>query len=233
MSVIDFHSHILPGIDDGSRDRQISEKMLEMSENQGVNIMVATPHFYASHTTMENFLRKRTAAFGSMKDYAEKCGLRLLPGAEVAFFSGMSRADGLESLTIAGTMLLLLEMPFRSWSSGDIREVEKLLDRGLTPVIAHMERFYPYQKDKHIIDELYALPVLVQINAEALLIWRTKRLALKLFREGKAQLLGSDCHNLLSRPPNLTAGRNIIERKLGVSYLERMDRLGKEVLKLL
>lgn len=233
MSVIDFHSHILPGIDDGSRDREMSEKMLEFSGKQGVNLMVATPHFYASRMTMDSFLRKRATAFDSIKNDAEKHRVGLLQGAEVAFFSGMSCADGLESLTIAGTMLLLLEMPFRSWSDGDIREVEKLLDRGLTPVIAHMERFYPYQKDKRIIDELYALPVLVQVNAESLLNWRTKRLALKLFREGKTQLLGSDCHNLLSRPPNLTAGRNVIEKKLGVPYLERMDRLGEEMLKLL
>ncbi len=231
MSVIDFHAHILPGIDDGSRDREMSEEMLEMAGNQGVNAIVAAPHFYADRMTLDGFLRKRAAAFGRIKDDAEKHGVRLIPGAEVAFFAGMSSADGLDRLTIADTGLLLLEMPFGSWSGEDIREVEQLLDRGLTPVIAHMERFYPYQK-KRMTVELFALPVFVQVNAEALLGRKTKRLALKLFREGNAQLLGSDCHNLRSRPPNLMAGRKIIEKELGAPYLERIDRLGEEVLKL-
>lgn len=233
MSVIDFHSHILPGIDDGSRDREMSEKILEMSGNQGVNVIVATPHFYANRMIMDSFLQKRTAAFNGLQQIATKHRVCLIQGAEVAFFSGMGNADGLDRLTIANTRFLLLEMPFRSWNDEDIREVEKLLDRGLTPVIAHIERFYPYQKDKRVMDELYALPVLVQVNAEALLNWKSKRLTLKLFREEKAQLLGSDCHNLLSRPPNLMAGRKIIEKMLGTPYLERIDRLGEEVLKLL
>lgn len=110
-----------------------------------------------------------------------------------------------------------------------MQELESLLARGLTPVIAHIERFFPYQKDRKILDRLYSLPVLIQINAEALLNRRTRRLALKLLERDIAHLLGSDCHNMSTRPPNLEAGRRVIEEKLGSACLSKIDRLGKEI----
>lgn len=230
MSVIDFHSHILPGIDDGSKHMEMSKQMLKLYVQQGINTIVATPHFYASSMTLERFLERRETALLHLQTEAGQKEICLLPGAEVAFFPGMGHAEGIEKLTIADTSLLLLEMPFRSWGRNEIREVEKLLERGMTPIMAHLERFYPYQRDKRIFRALYSLPVLVQVNAEALLNWKTRRLVLRLLKEGSVHLLGSDCHNTDSRPPNLEAGRKIIEKKLGDSYLMQIDRLGEEVL---
>lgn len=230
MSIIDFHSHILPGIDDGSQNIEMSEKILAISEAQNVNVIVATPHFYAASMTIDAFLKRRTAAYSNIRNAAAVHNIRIIEGAEVAFFPGIGDADKLEQLAITGTSLLLLEMPFRAWNSSDIKDVEKLLDRGLKPIIAHMERFYRYQKDTRMMDELYSLPVLVQVNAESLLGWITRRLALYLFQKGYADLLGTDCHNISSRPPNLAAGRDIIQKKLGAPYLTQLDQLGKEVL---
>lgn len=232
MNIIDFHSHILPGIDDGSQNTETSVQMLESLAAQGVTVIIATPHFHADKMALKSFLKNRGAAYNVIQSAAAKRGIHLIPGAEVAFFTGIGDAGGLEQLTIAGTSLLLLEMPFRAWNGSDIREVEKLLNHGLMPIIAHIERFYPYQRNKRIMDALLSLPVLVQVNSEALFNRKTKHLSLELFRRGKAQLLGSDCHNMRSRPPNLAEGRRIIEKKIGRPYLEQMDRLGAEVLKL-
>lgn len=228
---VDFHSHILPGIDDGSQDAATSHRMLELSAEQGVRIMVATPHFYPEMYSLNRFLEGREASLDYIQNVAENLGITVLAGAEVAFFPGMSRGEGLERLTISGTSLMLLEMPFRPWDKMDIREVENLIRRGIRPVIAHLERLYPYQIDLHRSEELLELPVYAQINAEALTAWRTRRLALRLFRGGKAQLLGSDCHNLTTRPPNLEQGRAVIREKLGESRLHQMDALGMELLK--
>lgn len=204
--------------------------MLDMAKEQGVGVMAATPHFYAWQTTLDSFLKKRDMANDMIQDAAAKRGIRVLPGAEVAFFPGIGRADGIECLTIGGTSLLLLEMPFRAWDSSDLQEIERLLARGLTPVLAHIERFYAYQKNRRMLDAVYSLPVLVQVNAESLLNWRTKHLAFDLFRKGNADLLGSDCHNTTSRPPNLAGGRRAMEKRLGTQYLLQMDRLGEEAL---
>lgn len=232
MAVIDFHSHILPGIDDGSRDVATSLQMLHAAAEQGIDVMVATPHFYAGSTTPEQFLCRRETAFLSLPEQ-ELSGLpKIICGAEVAYFSGISKADDIESLCIEGTNLLLLEMPFAAWTERNIWEIELLLNRGMQPVIAHLERFFSFQKDKHMISKLLDLPVCVQMNAECLLSWRKRRQVLSMFQRRQAHLLGSDCHNTGSRPQNLGEGRAVLERKLGQPVLEEMDELGAKLLHL-
>lgn len=230
MSMIDFHSHILPGIDDGSDSLEMTEQMLKMCEAQGILTVAATPHFYPDRMTLERFLEKRDMACDRIAALAAAHKIRLLPGAEAAFFTGMGKAEGMARLTIGATSLLLVEMPFRQWRDSDLLEIERLTARGLKPIIAHIERFYPYQKDRRVLEKVYSLPVLVQVNAEALLSWKTRRLALKLFREGKAQLLASDCHNVSVRPPNLAAAREVLGKKLGQEWLERVEWMGREEL---
>ena len=229
--IIDFHSHILPGIDDGSKNTAMSRKMLDSCAEQGVTIQIATPHFYANHMQPEDFLRNRQAAYEKVVDYAGEKEISLLCGAEVAFFRSIGYSEILDEMTISDTRLLLLEMPFREWTSRDLKEVELLLRRGIHPIIAHIERFYSFQSDKGIIDDLIDMPVTIQVNAEALLSWRTRGKMLKLFRTQQAQLLGSDCHNLTSRPPNLQQGREVLEKKLGQAQLQEIDTLGMQLLK--
>lgn len=232
MAVIDFHSHILPGIDDGSKDIEMSLHMLNAAAEQQIDVMVATPHFYAGSTTPEKFLRCRKKALELLPEQALSGLPRIICGAEVAYFSGISRADNIEALCIEGTNLLLLEMPFAAWTERNIREVELLLNRGMQPVIAHFERFFRFQKDKQMMPELLELPVCVQLNAECLLSWKSRRQALSLLKNGQAHLLGSDCHNIGSRPQNLGKGRAVVERKLGRDVLEEIDDIGTNLLNL-
>lgn len=230
MSIIDFHSHILPGIDDGSRDAAMTVRMLQSASAQGIGTIVATPHFYADSATIERFLRHRQRALEEVQEIAARNQIRIVCGAEVAFFPDMSRAEDLERLCIENTRLLMVEMPFREWTARDLREMEMLLRRGLHPVIAHLERFYQFQTDKGMIPALLDMPVSIQINAGCLLRWNTRRRAIKLFQNGQAHLLGSDCHNISTRPENLAEGRAVLEKKLGKQALRRIDRLGKALL---
>ena len=229
--IIDFHTHILPGVDDGSRSTEMSEEMLKREKAQGVDRILLTPHFYADRMRMGSFLTRREEAFDKIKDIATGLGLELQKGAEVAFFPGIGRAEEIETLCIEGTDLMLLEMPFRRWEDADITEVEYLIRRGIVPVIAHIERFFGYQKSKSIMEELMDMPVLVQVNAECLLGgWSDRRLGINLFKNERAHFLGSDCHNLDSRRPNLEEGRQVLAKKLGQDVLEKIDDLGSEVL---
>lgn len=231
MAIIDFHSHILPKIDDGSRNSGMTEAMLQEAGNQGINVMVATPHFYADSMTIKDFLFRREKAFEKIHDVLAEKQVEVICGAEVAFFHGISQAKDTDSLCVSGTNLLMIEMPFRAWSGQDLREIEQLLRRGICPIIAHLERFYRFQTDKQLIPELFCMPVYIQINAEALLSWKSRRQVLKLFRDGQAHLLGSDCHNVSSRPENLQAGRMVLEKKLGQHALMQIDQLGTGLLK--
>ena len=108
MYTIDFHSHILPGIDDGAKNAETSLAMLSMAAAQHVDVMIATPHFYASHDRIERFLEKREVAWQKLQNAVAETETadaypKLYTGAEVAFFDGISRADDIRKLTIAGT----------------------------------------------------------------------------------------------------------------------------------
>ena len=231
MPVLDLHSHVLPGIDDGSSDVETSLEMLRLSAQQGVEAMVATPHFYAWRNRVERFLRRRQRAFEQLAPHLLPGLPDLYLGAEVAFFEGISEAEMLEELTLEGTNVLLLELPFRPWSGRDLDEVEALLERrGFRLVLAHLERYLMFSENRALLSELMEMPLQVQINAESLLSWRGRGRLLKWFRNGQAHLLGSDCHGVEHRVPNLGQGREILRKKLGQDILDRIDRAGARLL---
>ena len=228
--IIDFHSHLLPGIDDGSDSLATSRAMLAAAAGQGVRVQVLTPHFYAHRTNPQAFLQAREKALASLEESAAQHGIRLVPGAEVALFTNMGESESAELLCLQGTRVLLVEMPFRPWSGRDVAELEGLIDRGITPLLAHLERYTDFITDKFLWSDVLALPLLAQTNAGALIDRRRRRASLKLLRSGAVRLLGSDCHNTTTRPPNLAAGREIIRRKLGREYLAQIDSLGAQLL---
>ena len=159
MQIIDFHSHILPGIDDGARNVHTSLSMLDMVAAQQVDVMIATPHFYASRDRISTFLERRDKAWQSLQRELTGDSVRypqIIAGAEVAFFDGISKAKEIGLLTIQGTDILLLEMPFQPWTSKQIDEVAFLVrDRGFTVLIAHLERFLWMPGNKKQVEKLF------------------------------------------------------------------------------
>lgn len=232
--MIDFHSHVLPGIDDGSRGTDMSMEMLEKSYNYGIDVMVATPHFYIRHTDVENFLRHRKDSYRALMHKAKNRNtpipdIRL--GAEVFFFTGMSSFEDLDKLCIEGTGYLLLEMPFMEWSVKVIAEVEKIVyDRSITPIIAHLDRYLSYQSGNDYIMDLIRMGAVIQLNGDYVNGLFTRKKAIDLISEGVVSLLGSDCHNMQKRAPNLDKTFNIIRRKCGQETLDRIDSCGRKIL---
>ena len=231
MGVIDFHSHILPGIDDGSRNVETSIGMLRMCKEHGVDTMIATPHFYADSNTVERFIDSRQKAYD--KVMAENMDIpQIIMGAEVAFFAGISRAEKTDALKVEGTDIMLLEMPFVTWSDSVVQEVRDLIEkRHFHIILAHIERFLQIPGNKPYVRQILELPVTVQVNAETLLDFRQKGKMLKKFKKGQAHIIGSDCHGMHHRVPNLWLGREVLEKKLGHEFLEYMDSYVTKLLK--
>lgn len=229
--IVDLHSHILPGIDDGSPDVETSLTMLHLQTEQGVGVVCATPHFYAEKNSIDRFCERRAAAFKQLEAAGAAKMPRLLLGTEIAFFSGISRCPELERLCIQGTRTLMLEMPFTRWNSFQLEEVEALvLDRGFRVVLVHPERFCIKGANRDNLRMLEQLPVALQVNAKTLLSWSTRRLGMELLRETFCPLLASDCHNLTSRPPNLAEARKVLQQKMGEDFLAQIDKNAADVL---
>ena len=228
--MIDFHSHILPQIDDGSSGVKESLEMVDELSRQGVDTVISTSHYYATHRSPREFLDRRARAFEQLKERLPEDAPRILLGAEVLYFPGMSHMEELSSLCIEGTNILLLEMPFRPWTEHMIREVHDLARTGrFTLMMAHIERYYDDQPAA-VWDDLLDEGVLMQSNAEFFLPFFAGRKALKLLREDRIHLLGSDCHNMTSRPPQMDEALRVIRRRLGEEKLAQIDGLGRVLL---
>ncbi len=226
-SLVDLHSHILPGIDDGSPDVGTSAAMLRREAEQGVDVVCATSHYYAKHSSIPAFCERRAEAMERLSSVLTEDLPQVLPAAEVAYFPRMEEQD-LTPLCIQGTRTLMLEMPFADWTSLQLETVEALvLDCRYDVVLVHPERFCFSKSNKHKLEKLAELPIGLQVNAGSLLRWGTRRLALDLLQMAQYPLLGSDCHNLTSRPPNLKEGRKVVMQKLGEAFLKKIDWYGE------
>ncbi len=216
--MIDMHSHILPNMDDGSDSIETTHKMLQMLQGQGVTKVAATPHFYAYKDNPADFLRRREESVAR-----DKWELELLPGAEVAYFDGMSRCRELKEMQIGDTGLLLVEMPFGKWTGRMIEELIRIpMELGLIPLLAHVERYRGRGQMPKFLAELSGQQVAMQCNAEAFLSAGTRRWALSMIKKGYIQFLGTDTHNLTDRSPKYDAAVQIIEKKLGKEICEKL-----------
>ena len=241
--MVDFHTHILPGIDDGSRDTETTRQMLAEERRQGVDLIVATPHFYANRMSVEGFLENRSRAEEKTRRILREMGAdspELICGAEVYFFPGIGRADAVKKLCIGESGTLLLEMPFGQWGEQELEDVQGLLRQGMRIVLAHVERYYDFQKDIGIWDQVMDLDLMKQINAGSFLSpgkvqtllgrGRKRSFCLRFLQEHKETMIGSDCHNLTSRRPNIAEGRKAIADALGNDTLGRIDRAAEAAL---
>ena len=229
--MIDIHTHILPGMDDGSGSLEESLAMAKESARQGVRLLAATPHFYATQEDPNSFLRRRERSLALLERAWQDSFPTLLVGAEVRYFDGISRVEKIAHLTLDHTRILLLEMPFTSWSRRMVEEVVELQrSRGLQVLLAHVER-YMKDQDGQVWETFRQNGVWMQCNANFFLRWQTKRKAQALFKKGEIQMLGSDTHNMTSRPPNLAMARDALVKSLGQAVWCSFERQSYALLK--
>ena len=201
-NMIDFHTHILPGVDDGSKSISESVSMLREESRQGIKTVMLTPHFYATENSPIEFLKKRYRAWRELEPYLwpELPNVRL--GAEVQYFEGICNVEDIRHLRIVGTDYLLVEMPFSRWTDRMIEDVLELNEWQNTKVVlAHIERYLAIQ-DSDIWKQLHSCGILMQSNVSFFESWKTRGRAMSMLVDGKIHFLGSDCHNMRSRKPN-------------------------------
>lgn len=229
--MIDIHTHILPGMDDGSGSLEESLAMAKESARQGVRLLAATPHFYATQEDPERFLQRREKSLALLESAWQDSFPTLLVGAEVRYFDGISRVEKIAHLTLDHTRILLLEMPFTSWSRRMVEEVVELQrSRGLQVLLAHVERYLKDQNGQ-VWETFRQNGVWMQCNANFFLRWQTKRKAQALFKKGEIQMLGSDTHNMTTRPPNLAMARDALVKSLGQAVWRSFERQSYALLK--
>lgn len=211
--MLDFHSHFLPKMDDGSKSTEMSMEMLRSSKEQGVTSIVSTSHFYGTDESPERFIHRRKHAYDKLQPLLTADSPTIYFGAEVFYYPGISQSESIPLLAIEGTDLLLVEMPFIPWSDRIFDELITLqYNYHLQIALAHVERYQSIQK-RDMFAQLFDQPFYFQCNAEAFTSRRSRKLAMKMIENGQLHFLGTDCHNNESRPPNMDDARRVIEKK--------------------
>lgn len=229
--MIDWHSHVLPAMDDGSRNTEESIQMLRALREQGIECVIATPHFLANREPVTAFLERREQAYDQLcQASVEKNLPQVICGAEVLYYPGIGRMEGFERLTIGNSNLLLLEMPMAKWTEYTIRELGELSGTsGLTIVLAHVERYIGLQ-NRDVISRLCENGLLMQVNASFFNTFGTRHKAFKLLQHGNIHFIGSDCHNMETRPPRIGSAYELIEKKYGKDYISQMHKYNCQML---
>lgn len=228
--MIDFHTHILPKVDDGSDSSKESCAMLKALVAQGVDTVALTPHFYAEREAPDAFLRRRARAMAHLRSVWTEEMPRILLGAEVYYFRGCSRTAQLEDLRMKGSRVLLLEMPFCAWGEQELNEVIEICSNSnFVVLLAHVDRYWKYQK-MYVWDRLLSAGAMMQANAECFLDWRSRGKAVRMMRNGYIHVLGTDCHSMKTRRPRMDEAVSVLERQFGTDEVEQFMARSEEYL---
>ena len=196
--MIDIHCHILPGVDDGARNVLESRAMLAAERASGVDSVFLTPHFYPEKVSMEDFLGARAEAWERLQSQQTTLQLRL--GAEVRYCRQLLELD-LRKVMMGDTDYLLLELPGGRYPSFAVQILEELMERGIIPILAHVERCSYFREDSRLLKRLVDMGALAQVSAAALFDRTDHKFARACLEHGLAHIIASDAHNLNQRKP--------------------------------
>ena len=223
--IVDFHSHFLPGIDDGAQSPEMSVQMVNISKAQGVDILVATPHFSIKDSTLHAAIVKRNAAYRAFQVAAEEAKIPtpiIKLGFEVKNNIDLLLVDDLDSLCIEGTKTILLEMPVTKWHTPHFENIEILIHKGYKILLAHIER-YLTQDRLEDVGRLLDMNLYAQVSASAFISSIGRNVLLDMLENDLFHVLGSDAHNAVSRPSVMDVACRIISSQLGEKYIDKIN----------
>ncbi len=236
MHKTDFHSHILPAMDDGAKNTDMSLQMLKKLAADGVDTVVLTPHFYRRDEDIAHFLKRREKAYSELcraVEGLENCP-RLLLGAEVYYYPSLSADPDFGKLAVEGTEYVLLELPFERFYQNFFSGYSKFINNCEQKLIlAHIERYMSFGNTEEEFDRILDFGKAVcQMNCASFAeagIFRSKRL-MKLITDGYISVLGTDAHNMDSRPPLFKKAEKKIISKCGEAEFSRLCENGSLIL---
>ena len=188
--VVDFHSHILHGVDHGSESMKMSLSQIKIAKSYSVNRILATPHFYPNLHTLSSFLKLRDSAALDLKKQISDNSVEIKLGAEVLICEGLERFPGLEKLCFSGTKYIMLELPTDDFLEEYAVTAGYIADMGYEIILAHADR-YPARAVEIMLD--YGVKTL-QLNAYSISSLFKKKSVWNWIDRGLVSSIGSDIH---------------------------------------
>lgn len=227
MGYIDIHSHILPGMDDGSENMEETLEMLRIAQDEGITDIIATPHYKSGRFRAD--AGKLHAVLDEVRQRAGEQGIHinLYAGNEIYYHSELEeRLESGRLSTMNGTEYVLVEFsPFEEYLY--IRNAAyELLGMGYTPIIAHVERYACLTKKREYVKELKSMGCGIQVNAGSIVGdtgWRTAKFVKGLLKEELVDYLGTDAHDSTGRRrPAMAKCAAYLKHKCRQEYAEAL-----------
>jgi len=225
--MIDVHSHVLPGIDDGTKENDEAIAFCRRASEAGTEILVATPHHKPG-----SYSNPRDRILERVEDLQRRCDaagvrIRIAPGCEIFSDIGLPEkiASG-EVLTYGDARRhILLEFSFQQYPVNVDDMIFRLRLSGITPVIAHPERIRWFQEDRDRLEQLVRLGALSQVTGSSLTGTfgsRVKEITEEMIRRRLVHFLASDAHDLSYRTPDLAPALRRLEQLVGAEEARKM-----------
>lgn len=218
--MIDLHAHILPGLDDGPGSLDESLAMCEIAANDGIRVIVATPH--TGNGVYNNHRESIISSLSILQKKIESAGLPivLVPGADVhANIDIVAMVEDGRAMTVNDKgRYVMVEIPdqtippnFEEWLFG-------MRLKGITPILTHPERNVAIRSDIDLLAKIVNMGVLVQVTAMGITghfgtaVERTTR---EMLERGLVHVIATDAHSVEGRPPVLSAARDVAASLVG------------------
>ena len=237
--MIDIHSHIVFDVDDGPKTIEDSRALLEESYRQGVRTIISTSH--RRKGMFETPEEKIEENFKQVQELAKEIAddLTILYGAEIYYTSDI--LDKLEQGKIprlADSQYALIEFSMITPYKEIHTALSNVLRLGVTPVVAHIERYHCLENDEKKVRDLINMGCYTQINSSSVLKPKLfgdtykfmKKRAQFFLEKDLVHFVASDMHNLNPRPPYMQEAYQIISKKYGKSHAEQLFRKNQELL---
>lgn len=232
----DIHSHILHCTDDGPKELSDSIKLIEAMADTGVTRVAATSHYYSATESPEHYVANRAERISEIEALLKEKGtqIEIIPGAEVLIDRLILNQKDLSSLCYNGGNYILLEIPRAEYEYDEyVALIERIMSYyNVIPVVAHVERYPYFSKCVKNVEYLKDMGCMIQLDAQCFFdtFW-LKHFGYTLLKKGLVDVIGSDCHDMALRYPNLHLAYEVIEKKMGRDTVDFLKRNADSIIK--
>lgn len=226
--MVDIHSHIIPGIDDGSKNMEMTLEMLKNVESEGVREIVATPHYLLEYgeATIEE-VKEHVNKINAILE-KEKINLKIYSGQEV-YFTEKIIEDYIEGNigTINDSRYMLIELPMQRFDKNTFEYLYELQVKDIVPIIAHPERYKFFIEKPSFINDFINEGYLFQVNAgsiEGRFGENVKKTVNIFFDNSIYSFIGSDAHNNTNRNTGLKNALTLIKKDKNIDIFKNNSK---------
>ena len=234
--MIDFHNHIIPNLDDGSKSINMTIEMMQLAASQGITDVVNTVHYQHPKITNKkisyDFVKLKINKLNKIMSDND-INIKLHIGAEVFYRPNLTKIKKDPLTTFENGKYMLIEFQYHQFPNEYLDELFNLKISGCTPIIAHPERYLPVQKNPELLRKMLEIGCIIQINAGSPLGFfgkHSKKASLKILKNNWCQIIGSDAHNNRNRNFCLLECMKYLKRKVDFDISQLINKNPRKVI---